>query len=156
MQRPRSLAGVPARTRRGQEGAFLLEALIGILIISFGILGIVALQAQSLRVTNDSQYRAEAAFLANQLLAQMWADQYQVLKSKYDSTIGTGAGYTQFKADVQNRLGGAWVADPTVVFFDAKAPSLQSSYVEITVQFKMPGDPTTHQYFTAGVVGQNI
>jgi len=34
--------------RRSQQGAFLLEALIGILIFSLGVLGIVGLQAQAI------------------------------------------------------------------------------------------------------------
>jgi type IV pilus assembly protein PilV len=138
-----------------QSGAFLLEALVAILIVSFGILGIVGLQAQSLKVTNDSQYRAEAVLLANGLLSQMWSDDYKQLAANYDSTTG-GPKYLLFKAKVKAQLGGAWVADPTVIFDPANAPSLQSSYVTITVQFKMPGDAAAHQYVTTGVVGQNV
>ncbi len=95
--------------RCAQAGSFLLEALIGILIFSFGILGIVGLQAQSLRHTGESEYRAEAVYLANSLVSQMWADNPPVpiaaatyLHDKYDSTAG-GAGYVAFK----NTVGGA-------------------------------------------------
>src|SRR5258707_549353 len=113
-------------TRRQQSGSFLLEALIGILIFAFGVLGIVGLQAHSLRVTNESQYRAEAAYLANAVMSEMWTDDYQVLKANYDDA-GGGAGYTKFKNDVKSKLAAAWVADPKLEFVDAKAPSLQSS-----------------------------
>ena len=61
-------------SRQQQTGAYLLEALIGILIFALGVLGIVGLQAASLRTTTDSALRAEAVFAANQLLGQMWAD----------------------------------------------------------------------------------
>ena len=142
-------------TGRQQAGGFLLEALIGILIFAFGVLGIVGLQAYSLRVTNESQYRAEAAYLANTLMSDMWTDNYQTLKATYDSTLG-GAGYTKFKADVTNKLGNVWYADPTVVFDDKKAPSANSSYATITVEFLLPGEPSPHQYVTSGVVGQNL
>ena len=140
--------------RRQQAGSFLLEALIGILIFAFGVLGIVRLQGQSLRVTNESQYRAEAAHLANALLSAMWTDDYRTLKVKYDGG-GGGAGYVAFKTNVKTQLGAVWVADPKVEFNDANAPSLSSSYVTITVQFMMPGESTPHQYVTSGVVGQN-
>ena len=81
------------QTRHRQTGAYLLEALIGILIFSFGILGIVGLQAQAIRVTNDAEMRAEAIYLANSLISKMWTDDPGVLKAKYDSTVGTGAGF---------------------------------------------------------------
>ncbi|MFZ5465009.1 MAG: type IV pilus modification PilV family protein [Pseudomonadota bacterium] len=57
-----------------QKGATLLEALIAILIFSLGILGLVALQAVSIKNVTDAGFRADAAFLANQIISQMWAD----------------------------------------------------------------------------------
>jgi type IV pilus assembly protein PilV len=50
----------------------LLEALIGILIFSLGILAMVAMQAASVNAVADAQYRIEAVNAANQLLSQMW------------------------------------------------------------------------------------
>ena len=70
------------RLRQRQRGAYLLEALIGILIFSFGILGIVGLQAQAIRFTNDSEYRAEAVYLANSLISQMWTENQALLQSE--------------------------------------------------------------------------
>jgi type IV pilus modification protein PilV len=56
-----------------QSGVMLIEALIGILIFSIGILSLVALQAASVTATADAQYRVEAVNLANQMLGQIWA-----------------------------------------------------------------------------------
>src|SRR5208283_5915235 len=64
------------QSRARQSGAYLLEALIGILIFALGVLGIVGLQAASLRTTTDNSLRAEAVFAATQLVGQMWADKY--------------------------------------------------------------------------------
>ncbi len=50
----------------------LLEALIAILIFSLGILAIVALQAVSIKLTEDAKYRSDAALLAEELLGQIW------------------------------------------------------------------------------------
>lgn len=58
-----------------QSGALLVEALIGMLIFSIGILGLVKLQAVAIQSTAEARYRSEASFLANQLLAVMWLDQ---------------------------------------------------------------------------------
>lgn len=57
-----------------QRGSILLEALIAFLIFSMGILGVIGLQATTINNTLDARYRADAAFLANQIIAQMWVD----------------------------------------------------------------------------------
>ncbi len=59
---------------RGQQsGVMLLEALIAILIFSFGVLGIIGLQTTAQSVTRDGSYRADAALLANELVGRMFA-----------------------------------------------------------------------------------
>ncbi|MFY9261472.1 MAG: hypothetical protein WAO71_13300 [Gallionella sp.] len=59
-------------TKNQQHGFVLLEGLIAILIFSMAILGVVGMQATAIAKSSESQYRADAAFLANQLFAQMW------------------------------------------------------------------------------------
>jgi type IV pilus assembly protein PilV len=147
-------------SRQVQQGAFLLEALIGILIFSLGILGIVGLQAQAMRFTNDAEYRAEAVYLANSLISQMWADKQSTLKALYDSGVG-GARYTQFALDVQNGMPGAILTSPPVVKVDdptlPAAATKTSSVVQVQITWRIPGDPitTVHNYTTTGVIGQN-
>ena len=153
-------------SRRAQSGGFLLEALIGVLIFSFGILGIVGLQAQSLRHTGDAEYRAEATYLANSLISKMWTDDPGVLKAKYDSTVGTGAGYVAFKGVVGDPATGLPGVDVVgnvnlpIVLVDPAAPvpqspSVQGHVVQVSVFWQMPGDTTVHNYTTTGVVGAN-
>lgn len=57
-----------------QYGAALLEALIAILIFSMGVIALMGLQAVSIKNSLDAKYRADAAYLANQIIAQMWVD----------------------------------------------------------------------------------
>jgi type IV pilus assembly protein PilV len=54
-----------------QSGIFLIEALIGILIFSLGIITLIALQATSIAVQADAQYRIEAANLADQMMGNI-------------------------------------------------------------------------------------
>jgi type IV pilus assembly protein PilV len=149
-----------AHPRTTQAGAYLLEALIGILIFSFGILGIVGLQAQAIRFTNDSEFRAEAVYLANSLISQMWTDDRTMLKAKYDSTVG-GPNYVAFKDLVSTRFKGADVLDPVVKVDTADlppAPSKSSSVVQVQIFWRLPSEPASlppHNYTTTGVVGQN-
>lgn len=57
-----------------QQGAVLLEALIAILIFSFGILALAGLQGAMIKNTTEASYRAEASNIAQQQLGQIWAD----------------------------------------------------------------------------------
>ena len=57
-----------------QQGAVLLEAMIAILIFSMGVLAIVGLQAAMIKNTADSKYRADAGFIAQERIGQVWAD----------------------------------------------------------------------------------
>jgi type IV pilus assembly protein PilV len=149
-----------AHPRQSQAGAYLLEALIGILIFSFGILGIVGLQAQAIRFTNDSEFRAEAVYLANSLISQMWTDDRTQLKANYDSTVG-GPKYGTFKDLVSTSFKGADVLDPVVKVDTADlppAPTKSSSVVQVQIFWRLPGEPASlspHNYTTTGVVGQN-
>jgi type IV pilus assembly protein PilV len=60
--------------KSAQEGVALLEAMIAILIFSIGILAIVGLQAAMIKNTAEAQYRAEASYIAQARIGQMWAD----------------------------------------------------------------------------------
>ena len=157
------------RNGRGQRGAFLLEALVALLIMAFGILGIVGLQAQSMRVTNDSEYRAEAVYLANSLIGKIWTDSppgvagpaawIAAVTANYDSSKG-GAGYVAFQdAIVTAQLPGVvkGTTNDPIVKFDGAKPGLSTNsvYVTITVFWQLPGEKTPHQYVTSAVIGLN-
>ncbi len=145
------------KVRRAQNGAFLLEALIGILIFSLGILGIVGLQARAIRFTNDAEFRAEAMYLANSLISQMWTDDRATLKTKYDSGLG-GPGYTAFLARVSSALAPAVLSPAPVVTVDGPLPlpqanSTSSNVVQVQISWQLPGE-LVHNYTTTGVIGQ--
>lgn len=60
---------------KSQRGALLLEVLISILIFSFALLGLVALQARAVQFSVDAEDRNRAALLANELVATMRSQQ---------------------------------------------------------------------------------
>lgn len=67
------MLAISAKVRR-QRGFTLLEALVAILIFSFGILALIGLQAVAINDVRDAKFRADAAFLANQIVGLMWSD----------------------------------------------------------------------------------
>lgn len=72
-----------------QSGVLLLEALIAILIFSIGILAIVGLQAVSIKLVGDGKYRSDAGFLAEEMIANMWAS--DKVPANMSARFGTGA-----------------------------------------------------------------
>lgn len=73
IQRPvRANAPHGARARaRAHRGGTLLEVLVSVLIFSFGILGLVAMQVRATQFSVDAEDRNRAALLADDLAAQM-------------------------------------------------------------------------------------
>jgi type IV pilus assembly protein PilV len=57
--------------RGPQAGFTLIEVMIAVLVFSLGILAMTGLQAEAIRLSTDAQQRAEATYLADQLLARM-------------------------------------------------------------------------------------
>lgn len=62
-----------------QRGIVLVEAMVAILLFSIGVLAVVGLQASMVKNTSDSKFRADASYIAQQRLGQMWADPVNVL-----------------------------------------------------------------------------
>lgn len=58
--------------KSNQAGMMLLEVLLSILIFSFGILGLVGLQAVAIQNSSNAEERTIAANLANDIVSQMW------------------------------------------------------------------------------------
>lgn len=131
-----------------QQGSVLLEGLIAILIFSMGILAIVGLQAAAIRTVADSQYRLEASFLANQLIAQMWTDASNIP----NYMVPGGAASEAWEDRVSETLPGAASNLPTVEI----AGNAASGYtVTIELKWKAPGDDTPHKYTTIAYINTN-
>jgi type IV pilus assembly protein PilV len=62
------------RGRDAQGGVVLLEALIGLLIFSLGVLALVAMQSVAVSNVSNAKYRVDAALFADELLNLMWVD----------------------------------------------------------------------------------
>lgn len=61
-------------TLRQQSGVMLLEALIGVLLFSVGLIAMMGLQANALATVNETKFRGEAAFIAEQFISDMRND----------------------------------------------------------------------------------
>ena len=117
----------PASTQRGY---LLIESLIAILIISFGILGLVSLWANSLKNASEAKYRSDASFLANEMISQMWLDRAAITTAYTAPTNWTG----RIAATLPAGLG-------SVVVAPAPAPLATQLEATVTVLWTLPGHP---------------
>lgn len=121
-----------------QRGVMLLEALIAILIFSIGVLAIVGLQAAAVRNVGDTKYRANAGFLANQLIGQMWTEPAATLAAQF----GTGGPkFTTWRNAFANEGTFLPNGNATVVVN-------ASNVVTVTITWQAPSDPAPHSYST--------
>ena len=125
---------IHSKAPKRQDGVMLLEALIAILIFSIGILAVVGLQAVSIRNVTDSKHRTEAAFLANNLLSQMWTDAGNIASYAYPGSGGVPTRLTGWVGQVNARLPAAAVP-PIVTITGASATG---ATVSIQVRWQLP------------------
>jgi type IV pilus assembly protein PilV len=118
--------------KRAQSGVALLEALVGILIFSIGILALMGLQAQSIRNTVEAKYRNEAAYFANQIIGQMWVDRTNL--AAYDTGGGANPNMENWRTRVALAL-------PRVVVGGINSPTIAiaANQATVTVFWQMPG-----------------
>src|SRR5512134_3076191 len=97
---------VTMKSSAGQRGATLLEALIGILIFSVGILALVGMQALAIKHMSDAKYRSDAAFFANQIIGQMWVNRGSLGSYAYAGSGTPPAAIDNWVTSIQNALPG--------------------------------------------------
>ena len=135
----------PGSQRSRQSGSYLLEALIAILIFAFGVLGFIGLLGSSIRVTNDARYRAEAANLANAMIADMWTT------NAANIDTFTSAKLPSWTTKVESLLPGGLPPDVAVT----PGFSAESRTVVVTIKWQPPGDSVQHQHVMTAQIGKN-
>jgi type IV pilus assembly protein PilV len=73
--------------RKAARGIALIEVLVAMLIFMLGVLGLVGLQSSVTRAQTDAKFRADAAYLASEGVARLWADLPNI--SSYGASCAT-------------------------------------------------------------------
>lgn len=140
--------------RRDSRGIALIEALVGILIFTTGILGVVGLQAAMTKAQGSAKSRADASMLSNELIGSMWSDYSNVITAKnfaqYNSTATVPCTVDPCKT---------WVAKVKSALPDGKAEVITANTggdpitvsVVITINWTLPGEGD-HKYVTSTTV----
>ncbi len=138
----------PPKVRRiigpRQSGFLLIEVLVALLIFSVAALGLVGLQVSMTRATTGAQFRASAAYLANDLVGRLWTDSTQL--AQYDSA--RCAGYAPCQAWL-DKVGAALPESTATTSVDTSTGT-----VTIALTWKVPGEDT-HRLNTTTSINPN-
>ncbi len=114
----------PFASPRRQTGFSLLEVLIAVLVLGFGLLGFALMQTMNVRFVQSSNYRTQATNLAYDLIEQMRSNRFQ-------SNWYTGASFTPGSKTVQSvcapGAGGVAIADKVTLWQCQVVKALGSS-----------------------------
>ena len=140
------------RAHTRQDGSFLLEGMIALLIFAFGILGLIGLVAGSIRASNDARYRTEAVNLANAIVGDMWTTQPAAL----DTEFGTGgAKLTAWQTQAASLLPAATGANAPQVDLTQAGLSTRSRSVVVTIFWQLPGETERPRVLLTAQIGKN-
>jgi type IV pilus assembly protein PilV len=93
--------------RRASRGFTLIEALVALIVLSIGLLGVAGMQIAGLRANQSAASRTQASYLADDIIDRMRANNTNARSGAYNIAMGaTVAGATTAALDVQ-----AWVAE---------------------------------------------
>lgn len=145
------------------RGFVLLEALIAIAIFSFALLGLIGLQAVSVRNSAEAKHRADAAYFANQIIAQMWVDRASLANYSYraadsacdvSTTAPAYAAVTNWLTDMEAVLPGvkanATSSRKPKIVVDASA--ITSTAVTVTICWAQPNDSAVHNHVVSAQI----
>jgi type IV pilus assembly protein PilV len=127
----------PRNLRSAQGGVMLLEALLGLLIFSLGVLALVAMQAVSISNVSNAKYRVEAAFMAEEIMNYMWLDPNNLVLG-YSYPGGNSQYLLNWVSRIQSAstgLPGSVTYPPTVV---VGAAVNGVTPVTVTIRWKAP------------------
>jgi type IV pilus assembly protein PilV len=138
LKRIRTVKVAPrALSRRHAAGFSLIEVMIALLIFSIGMLGLVGLQASLVRAQSGAKLRAEASYLATDLIGQMWADAANLAR------YGDCTSYARCNAWL-NRVAQLLPNGTTTVTVTAA-----TGLVVLMIEWQPPGDTVVHTFSTS-------
>lgn len=123
----------------------LLEALIGILIFSIGILALIAMQSAAVSQVRDAQFRSEASILADRMLGEL-----TLLRGT--TTTGAATAISNWKTLVANTLpnGAGTITESNNAFNAANKD------VTIVVKWRPPGGTSDSNHTVVGLLAYNV
>ncbi len=81
----------PFLNRSRSAGFTMVEALVALVVLSIGLLGVAGLQLTGLRANSSAASRSQASYLADDIIDRMRANRTAALSGSYNIAMGTAA-----------------------------------------------------------------
>lgn len=132
---------------RRQNGVGMIEVLVAIVILAFGLLGLAGLQTRVLAYSQSSLFRSQAAALTDDILDRMRADRTRALAGSWNTDLDSDTSTissTFPESDLRN-----WKEQVAVLLPTGQGSiSVAASVVTIVVQWDDTRGRETAQQFT--------
>lgn len=129
---------------RRQRGIALIEAMVGIMIFAFGVLGLVGLQASMTKAQTASKLRADASNLANELVGRMWGDASANLPKYASSGCASYANCSDWLGKLQTTLPQGSAQVTVQLVSGAGTPPIYEATVQVS--WSQPGEQGGHRH----------
>ena len=143
--------------KRYQGGGGLIEALISLVTISIGILGMIGMQAALLAENGESRVRMQAGFFATSILGMAAANPENVGCFIVNSTQTVACSSTDaatqaanWSTQVSDALPGSAAVPPLVAYDNT------NGQLTVTLRWRMRGDTTVHNYIATTQVSTGL
>lgn len=140
-----------------QIGGGLIEALMSLVVLSVGILGLIGMQATVIQDNSESRVRMQAGFFATSVLGMAAANPENVgcfiVNSTQSAACVSPDVQTQASAwldQVVSALPGAATVPPQVAYDNG------SGQLTVTLRWRMRGDNAVHNYVATTQVSSGI
>lgn len=148
----------PRMPRRNQGGIVIVEVLLAVLIFSVGILGMISMQANAIKVAGDAKLRTDASYLVGQLISEMWVDRANLADYAH-MTGGTECNFTGSAGSstrVTNWVGTATKAGSVLGSLPNATSQVTvetgTGQVRVTVCWRMPQETEMHNFTSLALI----
>jgi type IV pilus assembly protein PilV len=128
------------------RGAFLLEALVALVVFSLALIGLASGVAAALAQMEQAQWRSEAIDIASGTIGRIDTEDSASLRDRY---AADGDGYRALFAQAARLPGVTRMSNAPRVEIDDAA---EGRIVRVTLFWQRPGDARVHQASITGVV----
>jgi type IV pilus assembly protein PilV len=139
-----------SNSARTMGGAFLVEALVAVLVFSIAAAGVFSVLASATHASTNALMRAAATDLAASTIAHMSVEDLSTLAGRYDPAV-PGTGYRTVAALAKRLPGVTDTRNLPLVAIDGGS-SAASRRVAITVFWQLPDETRPHRASMTSVI----
>ncbi len=140
----------PRGSLRKQAGIMLIEAMVGTLVFAIGLIALIKLQAEGIRLTTESKARADASFLADKVAGDLATQNLQTGAAAASNLITDYDGV--YTATSQTGIGGSADVNIYGTWQTMLVRTLPTGSLNIAIESSAdPLNPTTNQVRAATV-----